>query len=149
MSEERFSEDKLATQLGVPRKDLRGVRKVAMTEHVDWEKIDGEIYYTLTGLHLLKGFYDVPLVTVTSIQADLPKNGRVKMTVVDIPMNPRTVLAEDEQGARSVVFVGRNATFARGDKIEVGPYEGQQDVFQLLSAIPRDKRRSPPPEHPI
>ena len=151
MSEVRCSEDKLAILLGIPRKELRATRKVALVEHVDWEKIDGEVCFTPTGLHRLEGFYefDPKAVPVPGSKAEPPKNGRMTMTVVEIPLNPRTVIAKDEHGALFIVFVGRNSTFARDDKIEVGPYEGQNDVFQLLSAIPRDTRRSPPPEHPI
>jgi hypothetical protein len=149
MSAERFSEDKVAMLLGIPRKELRATRKASMVERIDWEKIDGEICFTLTGIHRLRDFYQFELVAVHGIMADLPKNGRMTMTVVDIPMNPRTVIAEDQRGARQIVEVGRNATFCRGDEIEVGPHETQNDLFQLLSAIPRDKRRTLTPEFPI
>jgi hypothetical protein len=149
MSQERYSEDKLAVQIGIPRKELRDVRRASMVEGVDWEKIGGEIMLTLTGLHRLRDFFDFDLVTVHAIAGEPIKNGRITLTVVEIPMNPKTVLADDALGRRYVVDVGRNATFCREDKIEAGPHETQGDLLKLLSPIPRDKRRAGIPEHPI
>lgn len=150
MSDERFSEEKLAEQIGIPRKEIRDVRRSAMVEGVDWEKIGGEIMLTLTGLARLRDFYDFPLVAVHGIGAELPKNGQLTVTIVDIPsLNPKIVIAEDALGRRYTVDVGRNATFARGDEIQAGRHETFADLLTLLSAIPRDKRRQPKPEQPI
>jgi hypothetical protein len=65
------------------------------------------------------------------------------VVVLKIPINNRMLDARDAEGNLFHVYVGNNATFVYGDVIEVKPHATQTGVWQLVSAIPRDKRRMP------
>jgi hypothetical protein len=65
------------------------------------------------------------------------------VVVLRIPINNRMVDARDGEGNLFYVYVGNNATFVCGDVIEVRPHSTQGGIWQLVSPIPRDKRRMP------
>jgi hypothetical protein len=67
----------------------------------------------------------------------------VSMTIVKIPINPRMVEARFDGFDLGVqlVDVGKNGTFAIGDRIEVAEHPTQKGVYELRSPVPRDRRR--------
>lgn len=72
------------------------------------------------------------------------------VVVTKIPINKKMLEAMDALGNTILVDAGNNTNFALGDKIEVGPHEsGYADVWRLLSAIPKDKRRLPDESVPV
>jgi hypothetical protein len=147
-----YSEARAAKALGVNRDEIREIRELHLERNSDWRKIGRDILLTEAGLLLLIRF----LVGARLYNSDLPrlsdclpqKNGangaRKKMRVVAVPINPRMVLANDSGDPgqeQHLVYVGRNATFAFGDEIEVEPVPEQKGIWQLTSEVPRNRRR--------
>jgi hypothetical protein len=148
-----YSEGRLAKILNCSRGDLRYLRDLHLVEGFDYERNAGEeILLSYDGLAKLVKLMGAKVseidlgacvhVEKKTVGAAPEKNGALKMTITKIPFNPRMVLArfpneEDEH----LVDVGRNATFALGDLIEVADHEVASGVYQLLSPIPRDRRR--------
>jgi hypothetical protein len=154
----RFYESIIASELGVSRSDLKFWRDKRLKPGRDWKKVGGEIALSLRGIRRVLHQRKVrdPLEILSRIEKkSAGRNGNNEiilvgsktqpiprhMTVVNVPPNPRVLMAEDEHGSRELIWVGRNATFAIGDKIEVAPHETQHGVWQLLSPIPQTKRR--------
>lgn len=143
-----YSEARLAGQLAITRREIRQLRADHLEQGLDWQKNGAEILLSKDGLARICRFEGTPLTRVKLDECLSQKNGEnstvlhKKMTVAPpMPINTRMVLAEDEQGERCLVDVGKNGTFVFGDEIEVGPHESQQGIWQLLSAVPRDRRR--------
>jgi len=147
-----YSEARIADAIGVSRDEIRQIRDVHLSSKLHWKKIGREILLTESALKsMIDLFVRTKLFAATppKLSDCLPQkhgtNGaRKKMRIVAIPMNPRMVLANeagDPAMDQLLVYVGRNATFAFGDEIEVGPMEGQKGIWQLTSELPRDRRR--------
>jgi hypothetical protein len=141
-----YPEHGLADALGISSNRARAIREMRLREDVDWKKIAREIMLTESGAETVARVCDADLPKLADC---LPqKNGAngstKKMRVVNIPMNPRMVLANEsgEPGREQhLVYVGRNATFAFGDEIEVRPSHEQKGVWELTGAFPRERRR--------
>lgn len=143
-----YSEKRLASALGISFDRSREIRDIHLQRDADWKKIRREILLTEGGLRtVVRVSMNTRFAAPPKLSDCLPqKNGapngaKKKMRIVAIPMNPRMVLATESGGVHHLVYVGRNATFAFGDEIEVEPYPNQDGVWQLVSAIPRDRRR--------
>jgi hypothetical protein len=160
MTKFRFYESIVAEELGVSRGDLKFWRDQRLKKDRDWKKIGGEIALSLRGIRRVLHEHKVrdPLEALSRIEKKAAgKNGNGPnelilvgskthpvprhMTIINVPMNPRVVLAVDEYGSRELIWVGRNSNFAIGDKIDVAPHETQEGIWQLLSALPLNKRR--------
>jgi hypothetical protein len=62
-----------------------------------------------------------------------------KFVVVQIPLNPRMVLANesgDPNQDRHLVYVGINTNFVIGDALDVAPYETQKEVWRFVGTMP-------------
>jgi hypothetical protein len=143
-----YSESLIGREIGVSRGTLRSWRGLHLEESLDWQKNGAEILLSEDGVKRVAKLAGVslPNLDLTHCLAGQKKNGAVatakKMVVVPpMPINPRVVLAEDENGERSLVDVGRNGMFVFGDVIEVGPHPVQQGIWRHLGDIPRDRRR--------
>lgn len=147
-----YSEAQLAKAIGVSRDEMRDVRELHLDRDSDWKKIRREILLTEAGLRLLVRFFvgtklfstDVPRLSECLPQKNSANGAKKKMRIVAIPLNPRMVLANDSGDPgqeQHLVYVGRNATFVFGDEIEIEPVPGQKGVWQVISAVPRDRRR--------
>jgi hypothetical protein len=141
----RYSEAQTARALGCSRGELRYLRANVLQEGVHWQKNHGgEILLSDLGLDRvleLEGLKSE--VDREALAEKKPGSNNVHwMTICRIPFNPRMVEATfEDDPVPHLVDVGRNKTFAIGDVIEVGPHEVAKDIYQLLSAIPRDRRR--------
>lgn len=143
-----YSEKRLALALGISFDRAREIRELHLQSDADWKKIRREILLTEGGLRtVVRVSMNTRFAAPPKLSDCLPqKNGaangaKKKMRVVAIPMNPRMVLATESGPEQLLVYVGRNATFALDDEIEVEPFPEQKGVWQLVSAIPRDRRR--------
>lgn len=145
----KYSEARVAEQLGLPREALRDVRLVNFAPGLDWKKISGEILLTEGAVERAAKltFTKTPelercLPQPKAHQANGEQPTRKKMRVIPPrPFNPRIVFAEDAEGNRQLVWVGRNDTFCFDDEIEVEPHETQTGILQCVSPVPRDTRR--------
>jgi hypothetical protein len=146
----KFSEARVAEQLGISRDAIRDVRAINLEPGLDWKKISGEILLThdAVGRVVKLTFTQMPDLELCLPQPKSPQvpNGehplRKKMRVIPPrPFNPRVVFAQDAEGNRQLVWVGRNDTFCFDDEIEVEPHETQTGILQCVSPVPRDRRR--------
>jgi hypothetical protein len=138
-----YSESLVGREIGVSRSTLRNWRGLHLEEELDWQKNGAEILLSASGLDRIVKLVGAPQLDLVACLAGQKKNGAPKkMTIVPpMPMNPRMVLAEDENGERCLVDVDKNGTFVFGDVIEVGPHETQKGIWRLVSQVPRDRRR--------
>jgi hypothetical protein len=147
----KYSEARLAEAIGIDRDQLRITRGL-LKEGRDWKKIRGEILLSEGSANYVLKAYDVEKLELDQclpLKEPVPEivelNGhplRKKMRVVPPkPFNPRIVLAQDDEGNREIVWVGRNDNFCFNDEIEVEPHETQIGILQCVSEIPRDRRR--------
>lgn len=148
-----YSEMRVAEQLGLSRDEARDLRVSHLERDVDWKKIRGTILLTQKGIsQLVKIQKSKPPNLKLCLPADetaQPSNGaeehpttrRTMRVIPPMPFNPRIVYAQDDEGEKHLVEVGRNATFCFDDQIEVEPHETQIGILQCVSAIPRDRRR--------
>jgi hypothetical protein len=150
----KYSEARLAEVIGLEREKFRNIRRMALKEGRDWKKFRGEVLLsegTVNYIARAFGVESLDLERCLPVDDEQPppeiveSNGhpqRKKMRVVPPkPFNPRIVIAEDEQGNREIVWVGRNDNFCFNDEIEVEPHETQTGILQCVSEIPRDRRR--------
>lgn len=137
-----YSEARVAEALSISRTEARSYRS-KLTEGDDWKKERGEILLSHKGLERLSGFCGHALTDGFTDSLHKKNGGPKKMRVSQIPPNPRMVLARDDESDRHLVYVGSNATLVVGDEIEVGPHSTQKGILQLLSTLPRDRRRLP------
>jgi hypothetical protein len=153
----KFSEARLAEAIGIDRDEARLSRELLkLKEGRDWKKIRGRVLLSEGSAKYVAQAYGVkeldmelclpaeepdppPEVVETNGQnGHWPKKMRV---VPPKPFNPRIVLAQDDQGNREIVWVGRNDNFCFNDEIEVEPHETQTGILQCVSEMPRDRRR--------
>jgi len=144
-----YSEAGIAKAIGFPRGHVRHVRLVYLKKDEHWQKNGGgEVLFSDAGLDavlkrdgIARSEVDIAVCLAAEKKAQEP-NRREKMIVTKIPFNPRMVLARfPDEEEEQLVDVGRNRTLAIGDEIEVGPHETAQEIYQLLSPLPRDRRR--------
>lgn len=150
-----YSEALVAEQLGLPRDAARELREKNLRRGTHWKKNNGDILLTelaveriaalcLTKMPDLERCKLSPRPQASPNGESLPPP-RKKLTVVPpMPINPRMVRAQDENGECHLVDVGRNGTFVFNDEIEVEPHPAQLGMFLCLSPIPRDRRRPLP-----
>ena len=145
----------MAEAIGVEREEVRAFRET-LKEGRDWKKIRGQVMLSDGSATYVGKAYGVELdleklLSPALVEEPLPEvtelNGQnghwpKKMRVVPPkPFNPRIVLAQDDQGNREIVWVGRNENFCFNDEIEVEPHETQTGILQCVSEMPRDRRR--------
>jgi hypothetical protein len=143
-----YSEERLASALNVPRGDLRLIRAYHLAAGVDYEKKHGEVLLSEEALKrvlhckaLKPGDLDLSACLPVE-KKEVSLNRTLEMTISKIPINPRMVLACFENDPEPhLVDVGRNFTFAIGDKIQVADHEIAKGVYELRSPVPRDRRR--------
>lgn len=145
-----YSEARLSEVLDVARIDLRYLRQRHLVDGQHFRKNHGEILLSREAVSKLLGLLGLPQGSFPfDLDALLPiqkkpgeKNGPLMMEISNIPFNPRMVLARFEGDEEEhLVEVGKNQTFAKGDFIEVGEHDVQKGLYELRSAIPRDRRR--------
>jgi hypothetical protein len=141
-----YSEALLAKQIGLSRTKSRALRE-RLEEGVDWEKNPGgEVLLAEEGIQRIIDFTKSAAIVNRELclaeKNGAPDHKKIMRVVPPMPMNPRVVLAEDMDGKRLLVWVGRNATFSFGDEIEVQPHPVQSGILQLVSPIPRLRRRT-------
>lgn len=158
----KFSEAKLAKQLGLHRGELRYQREANLTEDLEWKNLAGEI--ALTGKALLK-LCDALQVNASEMNlaecgietaeekklaqrlpaliCDREKTAGdpMPMTVRQIFPNPRLLEAVDARGARCQVLVGDNANFVRGMQFKAIPDPSTPGFYRLAGPLPRWKGR--------
>jgi hypothetical protein len=144
-----YSEALVADQLGLPRDAAKELREKNLRRGTHWKKNNGDILLTETAVERIASLCltkmpDLERCKPAARQED--GNGahplRKKLRVVPpMPINPRLVYGQDDDGERHVVDVGRNGTFVYDDEIEVEPHPEQQGIFICVSPTPRDRRR--------
>ena len=143
-----YSEARLAEVIDAMRADLRYLRQRHLVEGEGFAKKKGEILLTKEAvcsiLHLIGNWTEKPFDFEACLPREKKPASTSEMIVTKIPFNPRTVLARfegDEFEVEHTVDVGRNATLAIGDVIEVADHEVAQGMYVLRSPLPRDRRR--------
>jgi hypothetical protein len=142
-----YSEARLAVALNVNRDELRWFRELYFVKGADFEKKhgDGEILLNAEAiwrfaLHTGANFSALNLGDCLPVEKKTIEPHT--MTITKKPINPRMVLAVfDDDPIEHLVEVGRSATLAIGDRIEVSEHETQKGGYQLTSPLPRDLRR--------
>lgn len=139
-----YSEQKVADSLGISRTEARAYRS-KLKEGRDWKKGGSEILLSNKGLDRLAELCGASLTDGLVQSLAEKKNGAPeKMRVARITDNTRMVYAlADGVTGFQLVHVGNNTNFVVGDAIEVGPHPTQNGIWQLISPIPRDRRRLP------
>lgn len=141
----KYSESRLSHEINVSRTYVRSLREDNLKQGVHWQKNPGgEVLLTQKGVNAILDLTSKSIVDLDLCLAQ--KNGarnqtQIMRVVPPMPMNPRVVLAENDDGKRLLVDVGRNGTFCFGDQIEVKTHPVQTGILQLVSPIPRDRRR--------
>ena len=149
-----YSEARMAEAMQIARGELRFLRTRDLVQGKDWKKDGHEILLTKRAVATLAKNFLKPLESIAlkdclpqkkTSDDGLTNNSTTttrEMVITKVPVNPRMVLARfpDEEEV-FLAEVGRNATFAIGDMIQVQPEQIAPGVYQSISPIPRNLRR--------
>jgi hypothetical protein len=160
-NEFRYSEAKLAAELGIHRLDIKSVRDRCLKPNRDWKKVAGTVAFNNRGLRGLWRELDARPASLdlrSLLLSTAEKNGAagealaialgdrampipMVMRVTRIPENPCLILVHDEHRRQHSVWVGRNENFVIGMQVKVGPHLSMPGMLRLLGPLPRLRGR--------